>query len=223
MTQEEEELLLEHVVTSLKTKDVGKRVANKGLNSQLPTWASKHKEGLRALGINTRNDLRFITTEMLVSLEPAMSKDDIVKYFKEKAEQGGLMAQEEEALLLQRFVKSLKTNDVWKRVANQRRNSHLPGWLSKHKKGLRALGIHTRNDLRFITTEMLERLEPAMSKDDIEKAFKEKAEQGGIMAQDEEELLPKSFVKELNKKGGWISSAYRSQKSGGGRDKSLQE
>ena len=112
---------------------------------------------------------------------------------------------------------------MWKRVANQRRKLHLPSFASKHKKGLRALGIHTRNDLRFINTEMLERLEPAMSKDDKIEYFKVKAEQGGIMAQDEEELLPKSFVKELNKKGGWISSAYRSQKSGGGRDKSLQE
>ena len=96
----------------------------------LPTWALKHTKDLRDVGINEKNDLRFITTEMLESLEPAMTDGDKVKAFKEKAKQGGIMTQEEEALLLKkakRIVDNLKTKDqVLIQVSKIEPNLNLP-------------------------------------------------------------------------------------------------
>ena len=80
----------------------------------LPSWASQHIRDLRDLGINEKNDLRFITNEMLESLDPPMSRANIKKVFIEKAKQGGIMAPDEAVFLSKRTIRRLKADNLWR-------------------------------------------------------------------------------------------------------------
>eukprot|EP00944_MAST-04C_sp_MAST-4C-sp1_P003628 g3628.t1 len=80
----------------------------------LPSWASQHSRDLRDLGINEKNDLRFITKEMLESLDPPMSKANVKKVFIEKAKQGGIMTPDEAVFLSKRTIRRLKADNLWR-------------------------------------------------------------------------------------------------------------
>ena len=80
----------------------------------LPSWAAKHLRDLRDLGINEKNDLRFITHEMLEKIDPPMSKKTIKKVYLEKAKQGGIMTEEATRYLSKRTIRKLKADGLWK-------------------------------------------------------------------------------------------------------------
>ena len=89
----------------------------------LPSWASQHIRDLRDLGINEKNDLRFVTNEMLESLDPPMSKANIKKVFIEKAKQGGIMAPDEAVFLSKRTIRRLKADNLWRSSVDNNQKS----------------------------------------------------------------------------------------------------
>lgn len=66
----------------------------------------------------------------------------------------------------------------------QKRES-LPKWLKNWTKDLNDLGINEKSDLRFISEEMLNHLDPPMAFPTRKKCFKLKKDLGGIMAKSE--------------------------------------
>lgn len=80
----------------------------------LPSWAVKHLRDLRDLGINEKNDFRFITQEMLDKIDPPMSNKCIKKVYVEKAKQGGIMTSDAEKYLSRRTIRRLKAAGLWR-------------------------------------------------------------------------------------------------------------
>ena len=80
----------------------------------LPSWAAKHLRDLRDLGINEKNDLRFITQEMLDKIDPPMSNKCIKRVYIEKAKQGGIMTSDSHKYLSRRTIRKLKAAGLWR-------------------------------------------------------------------------------------------------------------
>lgn len=89
----------------------------------------------------------------------------------------------------------------------QKRES-LPKWLKNWTKDLNDLGINEKSDLRFISEEMLNQLDPPMAFPTRKKCFKLKKDLGGILAKSE---IDKYLVSRTQKIAKAASSAVSHQ------------